>query len=130
MAEPSKWEKELQSALARMQEAITRGQPSHGKLLEALVLTAGQQALSHVQDRIRRKEERRLRREEDRRRRKAEREEASAPVGIVFGGSAAVALYYALTQPGLWWMFFLAFGLSVASASILGARLAPQEGGR
>ncbi len=111
MVEKRDWPKELEASIQRVQEAIAKGQKPAGPLLQAVITAAG----AHVNQKIQRQRER----DERRRRRNAEEALAAGPRGFVFAGASLVMLYFALTQPGLWWMIFVAFGFAMASATLI-----------
>ncbi|MGC4116453.1 MAG: hypothetical protein QM765_18125 [Myxococcales bacterium] len=118
------WQKQLETGLKRVQDALAKDERPHAQLLQVVVAAASAKAMEKINDSMDRQEERRLRREEKReaRRRKREREaQAGVPVGFVFAAFAAIALYFGLTRPELWWMMFVSLGFAIPAAGIFGA---------
>lgn len=110
---------QIEASIRRVQEAIARGQAPHADVLKTFLAAAGAHALDRVSDKLRAKRERERLREERRRRRREEAAAAAKPQGFVFAAAALVMLYFAVTQPHLWWMVFIAFGFGMASAGQL-----------
>lgn len=113
------WGKHLEASIRRIQEAIAQGQAPQAGVLKTFLAAAGAHALDRVNARMQARLEKERRREERRQRRREEAAVAAKPQGFVFGAAAAVLLYFALTQPHLWWMVFIAFGFGMAGASLL-----------
>ncbi|MGI5860496.1 MAG: hypothetical protein ACOX6T_00400 [Myxococcales bacterium] len=127
MHEKQEWEKKLDASIKRVEDAFSRNKGSVGRIIEALIVAAGTEALEQVGEAIKRKqderrerEEQRRRKEEERRRRQLEEQAAARPQGLVLGLAAAIALTFAIMNTAtLWWLFFVAFGLAMGSVSLL-----------
>lgn len=87
-----------------------------GEEVAAAVARAGQRAAAGLDrgvSRVPTREERRLAKK------LREEEEASRPHAFAFGIAAAVAAGIAITQPQLFWLFFVAFGFAMGAADTM-----------
>ena len=109
-------ERELEESVRRVLGVLERVPAAR---LEAVVDQVARTAEA-VGERVERAvESRSLTREERRLEKKLrEEDEASLPQAYVLGGAAVVAGFVGLTQPHLFWFFFVAFGFAMASADI------------
>lgn len=129
MGNDREWQKQLETGLQRVQEALAKDARPHAQLLQAVIAAASAKAMEKINEGAEREEARRQEREERRRlkaerRRKRREEKESLPVGVVFAAFAAIALYFAASQPHLWWMVFVSLGLAIPAAGIFGNALA------
>jgi len=85
-----------------------------GSVVAEVVRAGGEAAaaLEKPSARLTAREERRLAK------RLREEEDASLPQAYVLGGAAVVAGFVGVTQPHLFWFFFVAFGFAMAAADI------------
>ncbi len=142
---PLKVDAQLEASLRRMTDALDHHRSQHAAMVgEILAATSAEVAermsakTARITARLAERHQRRLdrwRRHEERRApRLAQMERhagADVPRGIVFAIAAAICVGFALREPGLFWMVFVAlgFGLSAASAFSRAARRARQTEG-
>jgi hypothetical protein len=108
----------LEASIKRLQQAIANGQ-TPAPLLQAVLAAAGAQALERVNLSLQKRREKERLREQKRLREKEAAQESAKPRGVVLAGAAVVILYFALSQPELWWLVFIALIFSLASARLL-----------
>ncbi|MEW6367067.1 MAG: hypothetical protein AB1714_20750 [Acidobacteriota bacterium] len=113
------WARRFEASAQRINEALAKGHHSHARLVETIAAAASAHIIDRAAERMESRLDRHARREAERRRRREEHRAASLPQGIVFGGAAAAMVFVALTQPGLWWLLFPAFGFAMASTSLI-----------
>ncbi|HEY3449414.1 MAG TPA: hypothetical protein VGK67_23875 [Myxococcales bacterium] len=125
-ADENHWQKQLETGLKRVQDALAKDERPHAQLLQVVVAAASAKALEKINEGVERQEERKRRREEkreERRRRRDRDAKAGVPVGMVFAVFSLIAIYFGLTRPELWWMFFVSLGFAIPAAGIFGAAL-------
>jgi hypothetical protein len=134
MADEKEWQKQLETGLQRVQDALAKDARPHAQLLQAVIAAASARALEKINEGVARGEERRQLREArkqerwERRQRQRERRaegdpRAALPAGVVFAAFAGIALYFGLTEAHFFWMMFVAFGFAMAAAGIVGKAL-------
>ncbi|MBP7678187.1 MAG: hypothetical protein KBB14_17930, partial [Thermoanaerobaculia bacterium] len=108
-------EQQLEESVRRVLGALERTPVARIEVVANEVSRAVEQVVSQVD----RASSRGLSREERRlARRLREEDEASLPQAWVMSGAAAVAGLIGLTQPQLFWFFFVGFGFAMAAADI------------
>ncbi|GEM_PF-1759339 len=116
MADPGRGiEQQLEESVRRVLGALERAPVARIEVVANEVSRAVEQVVSQVDRATNRgltREERRLAK------RLREEDEASLPQAWVMSGAAAVAGLIGLTQPHLFWFFFVGFGFAMAAADI------------
>jgi len=116
MAEPGRGvERQLEESVRRVLGALERAPVARleevanqvSRAVESAVASSGR-ASSRALSREERRLEKRLR----------EEDEASLPAAYAMAGAAVVAGLFALTQPQLFWFFFVGFGFAMGAADI------------
>lgn len=129
------YDEQIEDSLRRIRSSIEQSRGAYAPIIQQLVVATGVHVVDRIAAKIAEKEERRQSRHERRaaehEQRRARRElkealrrkasEASdRPKGYVFAAGGLVALGFALTQPHLWWMLFVALGFGMSAATHLG----------
>ena len=129
------YDEQIEDSLRRIRSSIEQSRGADAPIIQQIVVATGVHVVDRIAAKIAEKEERRQNRHERRaaehEQRRAHRElkqalrrkasEASdRPKGLVFAAAGLVALGFALTQPHLWWMLFVALGFGMSAATHLG----------
>ena len=113
---------QLEASLRRINGALARNRNEYAAMVEQIMAATGAEVAERVTARIAARHQsrmdRRQRRDERRlERRGPNRETADVPRGIVYLVTAVVCLAFAVREPPLWWLVFVAFGFGMSAAS-------------
>ncbi len=117
---------QLEASLRRISGALEQNRSQYAAIVEQILATTSAETAERVAAKIAESHQRRLdrwRRREERRRERAQRvahEPADVPKAVVSAIIAIVCVVFALREPPLWWMIFVAFGFGMSAASALG----------
>ena len=113
---------QLEASLRRINGALDRNRNEYAAMVEQIMADTRAEVAERVSASIaeghqRRTEQWQRRDARRRERRRQSRESTDVPRGIVFLVTAIVCLAFAIREPVLWWMIFVAFGFGMSAAS-------------
>jgi hypothetical protein len=114
---------QLEASLRRISGALEHNRNQYAAMVEQIMAATSVEVAERVTARIAERHQRRMdrwQRREERRSQRRRYDSADTPRGLVSAAAAVVCLVFAVLQPELWWLVFVAFGFGMSAASTFG----------